>query len=99
MNSIIVTPISNIGRTHKTGGLHKVSRQKIETILGFAPNAEDDPDKVTASWAFDVYLPSTGEHYPCAVWDYRGSFGWGAASCYGNPDALAAVFGEHYTGY
>ena len=53
--------------SHRTGGLERLHVDDITKILGFAPNVEDDPDKVTFSWR--CYVDGS----PFAVWDYKGS--------------------------
>ena len=62
----------------------KLTVGQITSLIGFKPNAVDDPSKVTASWAFTVNGQS------CAVWDYKGSR-W---SAFGPVEALRAVFGD-----
>lgn len=78
------------GQTHRTGTLRDVTAGEIEEKLGFAPNVEDDPYKVTVSWAFTV----DGEF--CAIWDYKGSLDFGQVSTYGPEAALRKVFGDKY---
>ena len=60
-----VIPNSKAGG-HKTGELNDITVEQINEILGFAPNVDDDPDKVKHSWGFKV----DGVH--CAIWDYKG---------------------------
>lgn len=91
MSKPVIVPVENAG-SHRTGTLRVVSKESITKALGFEPNVDDDPDKVTASWSFTV----DGER--CAVWDYKGSFEFGQASTYGPHDALRKVFGPHYVG-
>jgi hypothetical protein len=80
---------SDSASSHRTGSLIHVDRKLITKLLGFAPNVEDDPDKVTASWAFTV------DGVECAVWDYKGSFKYKRASTFGPIEALEKVFGRH----
>lgn len=89
MGKPVIKP-SNGGGSHRTGTLCVVSESIITKILGFKPNVDDDPDKVTASWSFTV------DGVPCAVWDYKGSFEYGQASTYGPHEALRRVFGANY---
>jgi hypothetical protein len=76
--------------SYREGTVTNVTRRKITQLLGFPPNVDDDAKKVTASWAFTV----DGQY--CAVWDYKGSFKYKLASCYGPHDALTKVFGKFY---
>lgn len=43
-----------------------VTPEQIESVLGFAPNVQDDPDKVTMSWGFKL------DGVRCGIWDYKG---------------------------
>jgi len=62
-----ITPTDAWFSSHRTGGLEGMSKEDIEDVLGFAPNVEDDPDKVVNSWRCHV------DGAPFAVWDYKGS--------------------------
>ena len=62
-----ITPTSTWFSSHRTGGLEGLSKEDIESVLGFAPNVEDDPDKVVNSWRCHV------DGAPLAIWDYKGS--------------------------
>ena len=53
--------------SHRTGGLEGLDVNDIIKILGFAPNVEDDEDKVKFSWR--MYVDGS----PFAIWDYKGS--------------------------
>ena len=79
--------VDNSYRQHTIAGL---TTEGISAAIGFEPNVteEDDADKVTASWAFEV------DGAVCAVWSYRGSEHIRAFSAFGPRDALVAVFGE-----
>lgn len=65
----------------RQGGLD-VSYETIVSVLG-EPNADDDPDKVTYSWAYLV----DGEEV--AIWDYKG-IRW---SYYGPHHIMDQLFG------
>ena len=93
MTTLRITPYVP-GGTHRTGTLREVDEAVITAAVGFAPNVADDPCKVTASWGFKVSMPDGTEHV-CAVWDWKGSFEQGGASCFGDPNVLRLVFGEH----
>ena len=84
-----IIPISVAG-SHKTGELSNISIEEINEILGFEPNCEDDPDKVKASWGFEV----GGENF--GVWSYKGSELHGVFSTYGSFDVFVELFGERY---
>ena len=60
--------------------------EKIEEVLGFGPNVDDDPDKVTMSWGFKIGSERFG------IWDYKGSR-W---STFGDRTILRRLF-EAYT--
>jgi hypothetical protein len=62
-----ITPTQTWFSSHRTGGLENMDKEDIEKILGFAPNVEDDEDKVVNSWRCFV------DGSPFAVWDYKGS--------------------------
>ncbi len=86
--SCVIKP-SDLAESYRMAGLKNVNRERIEQALGFPPNMQDDPTKVTASWSFTV------DGVPCAVWDYKGSFNAGRASAYGPIEALVKVFGAN----
>ena len=88
-SKLAVTPVQHVS-SHRTGVLHNVTRERIESVLGFGPNASDDPYKVTASWAF------VADGDACAIWDYKGSFNWHTASCFGPHHVMRALFGDDY---
>jgi len=82
-----IKPIDGIPNgSYRTGGLEGLTKWDIEKRLGFAPNAEDDPEKVVNSWAFTV------DGDMCAIWDYKGSHLFNRWSCYDPTGALLAVF-------
>jgi len=82
-----ITPNPNISSYYQ-GSLVNVSYEKIVEVLG-EPNVDDDPDKVTYSWGYDV----DGE--PVAIWDYKGHR-W---SYYGKHEVLKKLFGEMSVSY
>jgi hypothetical protein len=63
----MITPINEWFSTHRTGTLKGLSALEIAKKLGFAPNVDDDPDKVQYSWAFSI------DGKKAAIWDYKGS--------------------------
>ncbi|MFA7278735.1 MAG: hypothetical protein WC100_01410 [Sterolibacterium sp.] len=72
-----------IGGSHKTGSLSpSFTKDDITRILGFAPNVQDDPAKVTASWGFMV------NGHQCGIWDYKG----GRWSTYGPQGVFDMLF-------
>lgn len=75
----------------RTGTLTGITVSEINEILGFEPNADDDPDKVEHSWAFQV----DGTY--CGIWDYKGSHRWNQFSTFGPDVMLRKVFGKWYT--
>lgn len=78
-----IEPYNKVG-SFKTGSLpSSITVERINRVLGFAPNVDDDPDKVEYSWSFLV----DGEH--CAIWDYRG-VRW---STYGPSEIFFELFG------
>lgn len=85
-----IKPIKKAG-SHRTGTLTNISVEDINTILGFAPNVQDDPYKVKHSWGFKV-----GKH-ECGIWDYKGSEKWGEFSTYGPDTVFDKLFGDNYT--
>lgn len=76
--------------SHRTGTLYDINVSTINSILGFEPNSDDDPDKVVNSWKFTV----DGEH--CAIWDYKGSHKFGEFSTFGTSDIFEKLFGTNY---
>jgi hypothetical protein len=62
-----IRPNDNFVSSHRTGSISGYESWQIQKILGFAPNVEDDPDKVVHSWRFTV------DGYDAAIWDYKGS--------------------------
>lgn len=83
---IIPFPKAGRYREHSLSGL---TAEAVEALLGFPPNVEDDPDKVSHSWGFAV----NGEH--CGVWSYRGSEKLGVWSAFGPAEQLRAIFKNH----
>lgn len=74
----------------RTGTLSNLTVERINELLGFEPNVDDDPDKVNHSWGFTVDGSEFG------VWDYKGSELQGRFSCCGSSKTLTKIFGEHY---
>lgn len=85
--TITITPNDNINDSYRTGGLKDITRAQIIQVLGFAPNVEDDPDKVVNSWGFMV---NGTDH--CAIWDYKGSHMFNRWSTYDPAGVLPALF-------
>ena len=77
---------TQLSGSHRTGTLTKYTKEQIESILGFAPNVEDDPDKVVNSWAFTI------DGYKCAIWDYKGSHHYDIWSVYDPHNVLEQLF-------
>jgi len=84
-----ITP-SNRGGPHKTGTVKGPTATEITQILGFAPNIDDDPDKVRYSWAFEVEFEDGSFEYG-AIWDWKGSGAWQEWSTYGSPDMFRII--------
>ena len=83
---MVIVPI-NVAGSHKTGSLSAtLSPVLITARLGFAPNIDDDPTKVTMSWGFTV------DGVRCGIWDYYRNR-W---STYGPHDVFAKLFPEYY---
>lgn len=80
-----IQPVDSVS-SHKQGTLENVTVEQITKVLGFAPNADDDPAKVKNSWAFKL----NGED--AAIWDWKGSEKQNRYS-YFNPK-VAALFGQ-----
>ena len=95
MTILNIVPYTKPG-VSKTGTLKGLTKQDVEDKLGFAPNVEDDPVKVTASWGFKLN-PEPGKENPaCGIWDYKGSGTIGIWSTYGPSEVFEAIFGEKY---
>jgi hypothetical protein len=86
---IRITPINNLNGSYRTGGLKNITKAQIIDVLGFAPNVEDDPDKVINSWAFNV----NGKEV-CAIWDYKGSHIYNRWSFYDPAGVIPALFDQ-----
>ncbi len=70
---------------YKTGDLY-ATKADIVAALGFEPNIDDDPSKVTASWGFTV------DGVRCGIWDWKGSAElFGCWSVYDPQGMLASV--------
>jgi len=83
-----ITPNGQI-LSSKTGSLPSdMTVDQISERLGFKPNFQDDPMKVTWSWGATVYDTVTGASYDIAIWDYYGAR-W---STYGDQDIIEQVF-------
>ncbi len=77
----------NEAGSHRTGSLSAtLTPAEIKAKLGFGPNIDDDPDKVTMSWGFTV------DGVPCGIWDYYRNR-W---STFGPHDVFAKLFPDHY---
>ena len=63
----LIKPINVAGKWRTAMLPSTITPQDIESVLGFAPNIADDPDKVTHSWGFTV------NGHECGIWDYKGS--------------------------
>jgi hypothetical protein len=87
----MITPIDKAGES-KTGELQGITVEGIKTVLGFAANIEDDPDKVENSWGFEY----KGRKY--GIWDYKGSQHWGVFSTWGDHEGLRELFGGAFKG-
>lgn len=61
-----IMPVSIPG-SHRTGTIRGYSAEEISLILGFEPNVQDDPDKVSHSWGF------LADGRQCGIWSYKGS--------------------------
>lgn len=85
-----VRPVDKYFPNHRTGGLYGVTVREIEAVLGFPPNKEDDHDKVTASWAFEM------NDHKCAIWDYKGSLGHNEVSTFGSDEVFNELFAHKY---
>ena len=84
-----IKPIESTG-SHRTGVIYGTTAREIEAVLGFPPNVQDDPDKVTVSWAFEM------NGHKCAIWDYKGSLDFNQVSTFGNHDVFNELFGSKY---
>lgn len=82
-----ITPINKPGK-QATGILVGITVEAINTILGFEPNVEDDPDVVTNSWGFEI----DGKEF--GIWDYLCSQDREMFSTYGHKETLKKLFGR-----
>jgi len=80
-----IKPINKAG-SHRTGDLSGFTKKEITKILGFEPNIQDDPYKVTASWGFTV------DGVACGIWDYKGSAVYKEWSTYDPANVLDKIF-------
>ena len=80
-----IIPI-HLSGSYRTGTIAKYTKQQIIAILGFAPNVEDDEEKVVNSWAFMV------DGCECAIWDYKGSHHYNMWSVYDPHAVLNKLF-------
>jgi len=88
--TIKITPIRSIPNGgYRMGGLKGLTKAQITEVLGFPPNAQDDPDKVVNSWAFNV----NGKDV-CGIWDYKGSHLFNRWSYYDPAGVLPALFDQ-----
>lgn len=84
---IRITPIPSVPNgSYRMGGLKNLTKAQIIGVLGFPPNAVDDPDKVVNSWAFNVNDEVAG------IWDYKGSHKFNRWSYYDPAGVLPALF-------
>jgi hypothetical protein len=81
-----IEPINHFISSHRTGGISGYNKHQIEQILGFPPNADDDPDKVVNSWVFTV------NGFEAAIWDYKGSHTMNCWSIYDPNNILGHLF-------
>ena len=84
-----IVPVNRPG-FHRTGCLEDIDVATITEVLGFAPNVNDDPDKVVNSWGFKIDDQDFG------IWDYKGSHIRGAFSTYGSAKILSKLFPNNY---
>ncbi len=85
-----IKPTDKFLESHRTGTLRGMTVEKIEDILGFAPNSEGDTSKTTAQWGFTI------DGKDCSIWDYKGSAEWQQFSAFVPHELLTSVFGEAY---
>lgn len=81
-----IIPVSNCPGSHRTGSIEGYSAKEISQILGFKPNADDDPDKVSHSWGF------LADGRQCGIWSYRGSERFQSFSTYGPQEVFDQLF-------
>jgi hypothetical protein len=84
-----IIPVAKAG-DYRTGGLRNLRPGGIVRVLGFAPNVEDDTEKVSHSWGFTV----DGER--CGIWSYKGSERAERWSTYGPRNHFEALFGAEH---
>ena len=97
MNYTIASPKRPKAGPSKTGTIFGITVEEINNILGMAPNAEDDPEKVGNSWSFNAFPDDDKPGwYRCAIWDYKGSHHSGYFSTHGEPDVFKFLFGDRY---
>lgn len=80
-----IMPISEPG-CHRTGEICGYTADQISSILGFAPNVQDDPDKVSHSWGF------LADGIQCGIWSYKGSEKYNNFSTYGPKNVFDTLF-------
>jgi hypothetical protein len=81
-----IEPIDRYIGSYRTGTISNYEAWQISKTLGFAPNKEDDPDKVVHSWQFTL------NGYECAIWDYKGSHYHKRFSIYDPHNVLGNIF-------
>ena len=97
MTILNIIPVDVPG-VSKTGNLYNLTKAEITEKLGFAPNVDGDPFKVTASWGF-MLNPEPGKGVPnCGIWDYKDSGKYKEWSTYGPRQVFVAIFGEDHVG-
>lgn len=87
--AVDITPDASVA-SHRTGTLRRITTREIAEAFGFAPNVDDDPDKVRYSWGAVV------DGAEIAVWDYKGSARYNEFSTFGPDRILSAMFGTAY---
>jgi hypothetical protein len=70
----------------RTGEIKGYTATQISRILGFTPNVDDDPDKVSHSWGF------LADGRQCGIWSYRGSEHVRIFSTYGPREVFDQLF-------
>lgn len=84
-----VVPINEAG-SHRTGTLVRVSKKRVDEVLGFKPNVPDDETKVKYSWGFKY------RGHKCGIWDYYGSWRNEEFSTFGPKEVFEELFGTEH---
>ena len=90
MDKPVINAHTELTGCHRTGGIYGTTIREINGVLGLTPNIDDDPDKVTASWGFEM------DGHVCNIWDYKGSLAVNQVSTYGNHEVFRRLFGNKY---